>query len=68
MKQWIDRLIDAVFRGVVGLIVIYIMKQLCLANDFLVFAGVNPLSFALVAILGIPGFLLVFAIGVIYFL
>lgn len=68
MKQWMDRLVDGIFRGVVGLVVIYILKQLCLANDFLVFAGVNPLSFLLVAILGIPGFLLVFVIGLIYFL
>jgi len=68
MKQWTDRLIDAVFRGVVGLIIIYIIKQICLANDFLLLAGVNPLSFGLVAVLGIPGFFLVFALGLIYFL
>lgn len=68
MKQWMDRLVDGIFRGVVGLVLIYILKQLCLANGFLVFAGVNPLSFLLVAILGIPGFLLVFVIGLIYFL
>ena len=68
MKQWSDWLIDSVFQGVVGLIVFYVLKQICLANDFIVFAGVNPLSFVMVTILGIPGFFLVFAIGLLYFL
>lgn len=68
MKRWTDFLIDALFRGVVGLVVFFILKQICLANDFFVFAGINMLSFLLVAILGIPGFLLVLAVSLIHFL
>ena len=63
MRKWTDYMIDALFRGVVGLIVFYILKQICLANDFFVFAGINPMSFLLVAILGIPGFLLALTVG-----
>ena len=66
MKRWTDYLIDALFRGVVGLVVFYVLKQLCVANGFLVFAGINPMSFLLVAVLGIPGFLLVLTVGLVY--
>lgn len=67
MKTWTDRIVDMVFRGVIGLVVIYIMEQICLHQNFLVFAGVNAGTFLLTAILGMPGFLLIFAISLIYF-
>lgn len=66
MKKWTDYMIDALFRGVVGLVVFYVLKQVCTANGFLVFAGINPMSFLLVAVLGIPGFLLTLTVGLIY--
>ena len=34
MKTWTDRLIDMVFRGVVGLVVIYILERICIYNNF----------------------------------
>jgi len=68
MKKWTDYLVDALFRGVVGLVVFYILKQICIANGFFIFAGVNPLSFLSVAILGIPGFLLTLSVSLIYYL
>lgn len=67
MKTWTDRMVDMIFRGVVGLVVIYILKQVCLYYDFPVLAGVNIGTFLFTAILGMPGFLLVFAISLIYF-
>ena len=67
MKKWMDLLIDAMFRGVVGLVVFFVLKQICIANGFFVFAGINLLSFSLVAILGIPGFLLALTVGLIHF-
>lgn len=67
MKTWTDRLVDMVFRGVVGLVVIYILEQLCIYNNFPVFAGVNAGTFLLTAILGMPGFLLIFVISLIHF-
>ena len=66
MKTWTDRLVDMVFRGVVGLVVIYILEQLCLYYDFPVLAGVNAGTFLLTAFLGMPGFLLIFACSLIY--
>ncbi len=68
MKKWTDYLVDAIFRGVVGLVVFYVLKAVCVANGYFVFAGINPLSFLLVAILGIPGFLLALTVGLIHFL
>lgn len=67
MKTWTDRLVDMVFRGVVGLVVIYILEQICLHNHFPVLAGVNAGTFLLTAFLGMPGFLAVFVISLIYF-
>ena len=67
MKTWTDRLVDMVFRGVVGLVIIYVLEQICLHNGFLVFAGVNAGNFLLTALLGMPGFLLIFVISIIYF-
>ena len=32
MKKWTDYMIDALFRGVVGLVVFYVLKQVCVAN------------------------------------
>ena len=66
MKTWTDRLIDMVFRGVVGLVVIYILERICIYNNFPVLAGVNAGTFLLTAILGMPGFLLIFACSLIY--
>ena len=66
MKTWTDRLVDMIFRGVVGLVVIYILEQICIYNDFHVLAGVNVGTFLLGALLGMPGFLLVFWISLIY--
>lgn len=67
MKTWTDRFVDMVFRGVVGLVIIYILEQICLYNGFFVFAGVNAGTFLLTALLGMPGFLLIFAISIIHF-
>ena len=66
MKTWTDRLIDIVFRGVVGLVVIYVLEQICIYYDFPVLAGVNVGTFLLTAILGMPGFLLIFASSLIF--
>ena len=67
MKTWTDRIVDMMFRGVVGLVVFYILGQICLHQGFPVFAGVNLGTFLLTAVLGMPGFLLVLAISLIYF-
>ena len=68
MKKWMDILVDAMFRGVVGLVVLYILRMVCVANDFFVFSGINLLSFLIVSLLGIPGFMLILMVGVIHFL
>lgn len=67
MKAWTDRLVDMIFRGVVGLVIIYILERICFYTEFLVFAGVNIWTFLLTAFLGVPGFLLIFIISIIHF-
>ena len=67
MKTWTDHLVDMIFRGMVGLVVIYILEQVCRYNGFPVLAGVNAGTFLLTALLGMPGFLLIFAASLIYF-
>ena len=64
-KKWIDRIIDMIFRGVFGLVVIYILQIVCVYQNFPVLAGINLGVFSLIAMLGMPGFILVLAIGLI---
>ena len=64
-KKWIDKVVDMIFRGVLGLVFVYILQIFCIYQDFPVLAGVNLGVFVLIAVLGIPGFMLVFAIGLI---
>ena len=66
MKTWTDRLVDMVFRGVVGLVIIYILEQVCIYYGLTVLAGVNVVTFLLTAMLGVPGFLLIFASSLIF--
>lgn len=66
MKTWTDRIVDMMFRGVAGLVVIYILGQFCLHQELPILAGVNPGTFFLTAIFGLPGFLLIFATTLIY--
>jgi len=64
-KKWIDRVIDMIFRGVLGLVIIYILQVICIQQNFPVLAGVNLGVFSLIAMFGMPGFMLVLAIGLI---
>ena len=64
-KKWMDRVVDMIFRGVLGLVVIYILQVVCISQNFPVLVGINLGVFSLIAMLGIPGFILVLAIGLI---
>lgn len=64
-KKWIDRVVDMIFRGVLGLVVVYCLQMFCLYQEFPVLVGINLGVFSFIALLGIPGFILVFAIGLI---
>lgn len=66
MKTWTDRLVDMVFRGMAGMVIIYILGQICYYQYFPVLAGINAGTFLLTAFLGMPGFLLIFAASLIY--
>ena len=64
-KKWMDKLVDMIFRGVLGLVVVYVMQLVCIHQNLPVLVGINMGVFSVIAILGIPGFVLVFAIGLI---
>ena len=64
-KKWTDKMVDMIFRGVLGLVLVYILQMVCTHQNLPILAGVNLGVFSLIAILGIPGFVLVFAIGLI---
>ena len=44
-KRWTDKIIDMVFRGVLGLVIIYIIQMLCVNQNFPVLAGVSRKRF-----------------------
>ena len=66
METWTNRLVDMVFRGVVGLVFIYVLEQICIFYGYSVLAGVNAVTFLVIFFLGMPGFLLIFACSLIY--
>ena len=64
-KKWTDKIVDMIFRGVLGLVFVYVLQIVCVHQSLPILAGVNFGVFSLIAMLGIPGFVLVFAIGLI---
>ena len=65
IKLVADAVVDMLFRGAVGLLMLYLLALLCRAFELPVLAGINPATFVLIAVLGIPGFFLVLAIGLV---
>lgn len=63
IKHLADVIIDMLFRGAIGLVFVYLIGMLCRFCELPVIAGVNLATFLMMAILGIPGFFLAFAIG-----
>lgn len=64
-KKIIDFLVDLLFRGVIGLVLIYALSVFCQRWGMPVLVGINPLSFLIVAFLGAPGMLLLYVTGLI---
>lgn len=65
IKQIADRIVDMLFRGAVGLVFVYLAGMLCRFLEVPVLAGVNLATFFMIALLGLPGLFLAFAIGLI---
>lgn len=65
IKKIVDSIVDMLFRGVFGLVLVYGIGALCRFFEAPVLVGVNPATFCLIAFLGVPGFFLSFAIGII---
>lgn len=65
VKWVVDTVVDMLFRGVIGLVLLYLFGLLCRHLEIPVFAGVNLATFGMIAVLGIPGFFLAVAIGLI---
>ena len=65
MKRVVDTVVDMLFRGAVGLLLLYLLAICFRRFGIPVLAGINPVTFAMIAVLGIPGFFLVLGIGLV---
>ena len=65
MKLVADAVVDMLFRGAVGLLMLYLLALLCRTFELPVLAGINPATFLMIAVLGIPGFFLALGIGLV---
>lgn len=65
IKRIVDTIVDMLFRGVIGLVLVYGIGVLCRYLDAPILVGVNPATFCMIAVLGVPGLFLAFAIGII---
>lgn len=55
-------------QGAAGLSFLYLINLFCAARDIVTCVGINPITTAISAFLGIPGILLVYAVNLFRFL
>lgn len=63
MGRKIEWVINFVLRAVMGTIGIYFLNSLLLARNISVVVGINPVTFLTSGILGFPGLLAIYGIG-----
>ena len=68
VKTAIEMLWNAVVRGVSGCTVIYMLEYILSNREFPALVGVNGMNFTLIAVLGIPGFFLLYGISILFLL
>ena len=68
MKIVIEMLWNAVVRGVTGCTVIYILEYILSIRELPELVGVNSMNFMTIAVLGIPGFFLLYGLSILFLL
>lgn len=62
-KHTMDLFIGYVFRILFGVVAIYTMNTFLLVQHIVCPVGLNSLNVAVVGVLGVPGFLLLYSVG-----
>ena len=68
LKTAIEILWNAVVRGVTGCTVIYMLEYILSSRAFPELVGVNGMNFITIAILGVPGFFLLYGLSILFLL
>ena len=68
MKRAIEMLWNAVVRGVTGCAVIYMLGYILNNMELPELVGVNVMNFVTIAVLGIPGFFLLYGLSILFLL
>lgn len=68
VKVVIEVLWNAVVRGVMGCAVIYLLEYILSTKEFPELVGVNSMNFITIAVLGIPGFFLLYGLSIFFLL
>lgn len=64
VKNRMELFVNLVLRTVMGIVGIYIVNEILATQNIQGLAGINGITAAIVAVLGFPGFLLIYGIGV----
>lgn len=68
VKTMIEIVWNAVVRGVMGCAVIYMLGYILSTREFLELVGVNSMNFITIAVLGVPGFFLLYGLSILFLL
>ena len=68
IKKTMEILWNVVVRGVTGCAVIYMLEYILNTMKFPELVGVNLMNFGIIAVLGIPGFFLLYGLSVLFLL
>lgn len=64
VRNRMELFVNLVLRTVMGIVGIYIVNEILATQNIQGLAGINGITAAIVAVLGFPGFLLIYGIGV----
>lgn len=68
VKKVTEALWNAIVRGATGCTIIYILSYILKSMELPELVGVNFLNFVIIALLGIPGFLLLYGLSLLFLL
>lgn len=68
VRHRMELLVNLILRMVMGIVGIYIVNEILAMQNIAPLAGINGITSITVGVLGLPGFLLVYGIGVYHML
>ena len=68
LKKAAEVIGNAMVRGITGCAVIYVLTYILRSMELPQLVGINVLNFIIIAVLGVPGFFLLYGLSVLFLL